>query len=63
MSVAAAALVIVAVFTASMLSRTIVRTGQDAAVQSINIQPEFGQAAVSQESVPLVPPDTLGEEE
>jgi anti-sigma factor RsiW len=58
-----AAVVTVAVFTASLLSRAIVRAGQDAAVQTINVQPEDGRAAVSQESVPFVPLDTLEDEE
>jgi anti-sigma factor RsiW len=60
---AGAAVVTVAVFTASLLSRTIVRTGQDAAVQTINVQPEDGRATVSQESIPSIPADTLEDED
>jgi len=59
---AGAAVLGVVVFTASQLSQSITRAGQEATIQSINPQPEEGSVPVTQESIPVTPDDTLNEQ-
>jgi anti-sigma factor RsiW len=55
---AGVALVLVAVFTASQLGRTITATAQERSLRAVNVQPEDERPAVL-ESIPSAPEDTI----
>ena len=54
---AGVALVLIAIFTACQLSRTITRTAQERSLRAVNVQPEDERPAVL-ESIPPAPEDT-----